>query len=163
MERQFLLFFKFVNSRIKILIQIRGFDNGCRLHLDSSGGRPIAGIGLVYRNQNGAGGQSCKGKNLKEYVYRQMCTHRSSTVISCHLLICNNLCFLMIHSRKRCSFSFSVRVNLSFIFSVFLQIIYLAIIGGTYYFIANSSFEYIPGYYLSGVHRYMLKSLQLSL
>ncbi|KAG2695396.1 hypothetical protein I3760_07G011300 [Carya illinoinensis] len=35
-----------------------------------------------------------------------------------------------------------------------LQIIYLAIIGGTYYFIATSSFEYIPGYYLSGVHRY---------
>ncbi|KAF5453941.1 hypothetical protein F2P56_023650 [Juglans regia] len=35
-----------------------------------------------------------------------------------------------------------------------LQIIYLAIIGGTYYLIANSSFEYIPGYYLSGVHRY---------
>ncbi|XP_041019864.1 probable protein S-acyltransferase 17 [Juglans microcarpa x Juglans regia] len=35
-----------------------------------------------------------------------------------------------------------------------LQIIYLAIIGGTYYYIANTSFEYIPGYYLSGVHRY---------
>ncbi|EEF49758.1 zinc finger protein, putative [Ricinus communis] len=36
-----------------------------------------------------------------------------------------------------------------------LQIIYLAIIGATYYFIATSSFSYIPGYYLSGVHRYI--------
>ncbi|KAJ0014462.1 hypothetical protein Pint_19925 [Pistacia integerrima] len=35
-----------------------------------------------------------------------------------------------------------------------LQIIYLAIIGGTYYFIAKSCFSYIPGYYLSGIHRY---------
>uniref|UniRef100_A0A2P2KA18 S-acyltransferase n=1 Tax=Rhizophora mucronata TaxID=61149 RepID=A0A2P2KA18_RHIMU len=35
-----------------------------------------------------------------------------------------------------------------------LQIIYLAIIGGTYYLIAKSSFSYIPGYYLSEVHRY---------
>uniref|UniRef100_A0A2N9F901 Uncharacterized protein n=1 Tax=Fagus sylvatica TaxID=28930 RepID=A0A2N9F901_FAGSY len=32
--------------------------------------------------------------------------------------------------------------------------IYLAIIGGTYYFVAKSSFSYIPGYYLSEVHRY---------
>ncbi|XP_037496114.1 probable protein S-acyltransferase 17 [Jatropha curcas] len=35
-----------------------------------------------------------------------------------------------------------------------LQIIYLAIIGATYYFIVDSSFSYIPGYYLSGYHRY---------
>ncbi|XP_044498650.1 probable protein S-acyltransferase 17 [Mangifera indica] len=35
-----------------------------------------------------------------------------------------------------------------------LQIIYLAIIAGTYYFIAKSCFSYIPGYYLSGIHRY---------
>ncbi|PSS10168.1 Protein like [Actinidia chinensis var. chinensis] len=35
-----------------------------------------------------------------------------------------------------------------------LQIIYLAIIGGTYYVIVKSSFSYIPGYYLSEVHRY---------
>ncbi|KAJ7973405.1 S-acyltransferase [Quillaja saponaria] len=35
-----------------------------------------------------------------------------------------------------------------------LQIIYLAIISMTYYFIAKSSFTYIPGYYLSGIHRY---------
>ncbi|KAJ7978037.1 S-acyltransferase [Quillaja saponaria] len=35
-----------------------------------------------------------------------------------------------------------------------LQIIYLAIISVTYYFIAKSSFMYIPGYYLSGIHRY---------
>ncbi|XVF06183.1 hypothetical protein REPUB_Repub06bG0025400 [Reevesia pubescens] len=35
-----------------------------------------------------------------------------------------------------------------------LQIIYLAIIGATYYIIAKTSFSYIPGYYLSGVHRY---------
>ncbi|KAL0337265.1 UNVERIFIED_CONTAM: putative protein S-acyltransferase 17 [Sesamum calycinum] len=33
-------------------------------------------------------------------------------------------------------------------------LLYLLIIGGTYYFIATSSFNYIPGYYLSGVHRY---------
>ncbi|XP_050220674.1 probable protein S-acyltransferase 17 [Mercurialis annua] len=36
-----------------------------------------------------------------------------------------------------------------------LQIIYVAIIGFTYYFIATSSFSYIPGYYISGVHRYI--------
>ncbi|XP_075509041.1 putative protein S-acyltransferase 17 isoform X2 [Primulina tabacum] len=35
-----------------------------------------------------------------------------------------------------------------------LQLIYFLIIGATYYFIANSSFSYFPGYYLSGVHRY---------
>lgn len=35
-----------------------------------------------------------------------------------------------------------------------LQIIYLAIIGVTYFFIAKSSFVYIPGYYVSEVHRY---------
>ncbi|XAR52533.1 Protein S-acyltransferase [Bertholletia excelsa] len=36
-----------------------------------------------------------------------------------------------------------------------LQVIYLAIIGATYYFIVKSSFSYIPGYYLSEVHRYI--------
>ncbi|GAV63231.1 LOW QUALITY PROTEIN: zf-DHHC domain-containing protein, partial [Cephalotus follicularis] len=36
-----------------------------------------------------------------------------------------------------------------------LQIVYLAIIGTTYYFVAKSSFAYIPGYYLSEVHRYL--------
>ncbi|EXB93883.1 putative S-acyltransferase [Morus notabilis] len=35
-----------------------------------------------------------------------------------------------------------------------LQVIYLAILGGTFYFTAKSSFSYIPGYYLSEVHRY---------
>ncbi|KAJ9180178.1 hypothetical protein P3X46_008455 [Hevea brasiliensis] len=35
-----------------------------------------------------------------------------------------------------------------------LQVLYLAIIGGTYYFIVTSSFTYIPGYYLSEIHRY---------
>ncbi|KAG8649703.1 probable protein S-acyltransferase 17 isoform X2 [Manihot esculenta] len=35
-----------------------------------------------------------------------------------------------------------------------LQVIYLAIIGATYYFIINSSFSYIPGYYLSEIHWY---------
>ncbi|XP_027350757.1 probable protein S-acyltransferase 17 isoform X1 [Abrus precatorius] len=35
-----------------------------------------------------------------------------------------------------------------------LQIIYIVIIGVTYYFIAKSCFVYIPGYYLSGIHRY---------
>ncbi|XVF06198.1 hypothetical protein REPUB_Repub06bG0026900 [Reevesia pubescens] len=35
-----------------------------------------------------------------------------------------------------------------------LQIIYLAIFGATYYIIAKTSFSYIPGYYLSRVHRY---------
>ncbi|KAL5712749.1 protein S-acyltransferase [Ranunculus cassubicifolius] len=34
-----------------------------------------------------------------------------------------------------------------------LQIIYLGIIGGTFYLVAQSSFPYIPGYYLSEVHR----------
>ncbi|KAK7258764.1 hypothetical protein RIF29_24349 [Crotalaria pallida] len=36
-----------------------------------------------------------------------------------------------------------------------LQIIYLAIISLTYYFVAKSSFVYIPGYYLSEIHRYI--------
>ncbi|CAN0920652.1 Probable protein S-acyltransferase 17 [Linum grandiflorum] len=36
-----------------------------------------------------------------------------------------------------------------------LQILYVAIIGGIYYLIANSCFVYIPGYYLGGVHRYI--------
>lgn len=36
----------------------------------------------------------------------------------------------------------------------FSQIIYFAIVGVTYFFIAKSSFVYIPGYYISGVHRY---------
>ncbi|KAK0599595.1 hypothetical protein LWI29_006762 [Acer saccharum] len=36
-----------------------------------------------------------------------------------------------------------------------LQVIYLSILGATYYFIASSSFKYIPGYYLSEVHRYL--------
>ncbi|XP_057439431.1 probable protein S-acyltransferase 17 isoform X2 [Lotus japonicus] len=36
-----------------------------------------------------------------------------------------------------------------------LQIIYLVIISFTYYFTAKSSFTYIPGYYLSGIHRYI--------
>lgn len=34
------------------------------------------------------------------------------------------------------------------------QIIYFAIIGVTYFFIVKSSFVYMPGYYVSGVHRY---------
>lgn len=36
-----------------------------------------------------------------------------------------------------------------------LQVIYLAIIGATYYFVVKSSFSYIPGYYLSEVHKYI--------
>ncbi|XP_059440410.1 probable protein S-acyltransferase 17 isoform X1 [Corylus avellana] len=35
-----------------------------------------------------------------------------------------------------------------------LQFIYLMMIGGIYYFISKFCFNYIPGYYLSGVHRY---------
>ncbi|XP_047315947.1 probable protein S-acyltransferase 17 [Impatiens glandulifera] len=35
-----------------------------------------------------------------------------------------------------------------------LQTIYLAIIGTTYFIIIKSSFSYIPGYYLSDIHRY---------
>uniref|UniRef100_A0A1D1Z0A9 S-acyltransferase n=2 Tax=Anthurium amnicola TaxID=1678845 RepID=A0A1D1Z0A9_9ARAE len=35
-----------------------------------------------------------------------------------------------------------------------LQIIYLAIIGTTYFIIAKSSFRYIPGYYVGGWHRH---------
>ncbi|KAK4748852.1 hypothetical protein SAY87_015438 [Trapa incisa] len=35
-----------------------------------------------------------------------------------------------------------------------LQVVYLAIIGVTYYITAKSCFSYIPGYYLSEVHRY---------
>ncbi|GAB4855485.1 Probable protein S-acyltransferase 17, variant 2 [Ancistrocladus abbreviatus] len=35
-----------------------------------------------------------------------------------------------------------------------LQIIYLAIIGATYYFIVQSSFAYLPSYYLGEIHRY---------
>lgn len=36
-----------------------------------------------------------------------------------------------------------------------LQIIYLGIIGATYYFIVKSSFSFIPGYYLGDIHRYI--------
>ncbi|KAK2977381.1 hypothetical protein RJ640_013360 [Escallonia rubra] len=35
-----------------------------------------------------------------------------------------------------------------------LQVIYLTIIAATYYMIVQSSFSYIPGYYMSGIHRY---------
>ncbi|GMH13188.1 hypothetical protein Nepgr_015029 [Nepenthes gracilis] len=35
-----------------------------------------------------------------------------------------------------------------------LQIIYLIILGATYYFIVQSSFAYIPSYYLGDIHRY---------
>ncbi|GLT95050.1 hypothetical protein SLE2022_127550 [Rubroshorea leprosula] len=35
-----------------------------------------------------------------------------------------------------------------------LQFVYLAIIGATYYIIIKSSFGYLPGYYLSEVHKY---------
>ncbi|KAE8720914.1 DHHC-type zinc finger family protein isoform 2 [Hibiscus syriacus] len=35
-----------------------------------------------------------------------------------------------------------------------LQIIYMAIIGTTYYIVVKTSFSYIPGHYLSEVHRY---------
>ncbi|ESQ32268.1 hypothetical protein EUTSA_v10004370mg [Eutrema salsugineum] len=36
-----------------------------------------------------------------------------------------------------------------------LQIIYLSIIGSTYFLTAKSSFAYIPGYYIGDVHKYM--------
>lgn len=42
----------------------------------------------------------------------------------------------------------------TFSFSLFLQVIYLAIIGGTYYLVVNSTFNYIPGHYMGGYHRY---------
>nr|XP_043614811.1 probable protein S-acyltransferase 17 [Erigeron canadensis] len=35
-----------------------------------------------------------------------------------------------------------------------LQLIYLAIIGGTYYLVVYTTFNYIPGHYLGGYHRY---------
>jgi len=35
-----------------------------------------------------------------------------------------------------------------------LQVFYVAIIGVTYFIIVQTSFEYIPGYYISGWHRY---------
>lgn len=37
-----------------------------------------------------------------------------------------------------------------------LQALYLAIISATYYFIGKSSFSYMPGYYLSEIHMYVL-------
>ncbi|KAH9605092.1 hypothetical protein KSS87_016019 [Heliosperma pusillum] len=36
-----------------------------------------------------------------------------------------------------------------------LQILYAAILSATYYFIVQSSFAYIPNYYLSDIHRYI--------
>ncbi|VAH91635.1 unnamed protein product [Triticum turgidum subsp. durum] len=36
-----------------------------------------------------------------------------------------------------------------------LQVFYVAIIGGTYFIIVQSSFKYIPGYYVSVLHRYL--------
>jgi len=38
---------------------------------------------------------------------------------------------------------------------ILFQVIYLAIIGATYYYIVKSSFRYIPGYYLGEVHKYV--------
>ncbi|XP_076948467.1 putative protein S-acyltransferase 17 [Bidens hawaiensis] len=35
-----------------------------------------------------------------------------------------------------------------------LQALYLGIIGGTYYLVVHSTFNYIPGYYMGGYHRY---------
>lgn len=35
------------------------------------------------------------------------------------------------------------------------QVFYVAIIGVTYFIIVQTSFEYIPGYYVSGLHRYL--------
>ncbi|GAB2218752.1 hypothetical protein Droror1_Dr00001982 [Drosera rotundifolia] len=35
-----------------------------------------------------------------------------------------------------------------------LQVLYMAILGGTYYLIVKSSFSYIPSYYLGEIHRY---------
>ncbi|KAL8231866.1 hypothetical protein R6Q57_001644 [Mikania cordata] len=35
-----------------------------------------------------------------------------------------------------------------------LEVLYLAIIGGTYYLIVYSTFNYIPGHYMGGYHRY---------
>lgn len=37
----------------------------------------------------------------------------------------------------------------------FLQIIYLLILGSTYFITVKSSFAYIPGYYIGEVHKYM--------
>ncbi|KAL6593978.1 hypothetical protein ACP70R_014213 [Stipagrostis hirtigluma subsp. patula] len=36
-----------------------------------------------------------------------------------------------------------------------LQVFYVAIIGVTYFIIVQTSFKYIPGYYVSGFHRYL--------
>lgn len=36
-----------------------------------------------------------------------------------------------------------------------LQLFYLAILGGTYFAVASTSFQYIPGPYVSAVHRYL--------
>lgn len=44
-----------------------------------------------------------------------------------------------------------------------LQAIYLAIIGATYYFIVKSSFSYIPGPYISGIHRFFSLTLSVFL
>lgn len=42
---------------------------------------------------------------------------------------------------------------------LFVQLIYLAIVGGTYFLVANSSFGYIPGYYIGEIHRYVSRIL----
>ncbi|XP_062211361.1 probable protein S-acyltransferase 17 [Phragmites australis] len=36
-----------------------------------------------------------------------------------------------------------------------LQVFYVAIIGVTYFIVVQTSFKYIPGYYVSGLHRYL--------
>jgi hypothetical protein len=41
-------------------------------------------------------------------------------------------------------------------FFVQLQVFYVAIIGGTYFIIVQTSFQYIPGYYVSVLHRYLV-------
>ncbi|EPS73376.1 hypothetical protein M569_01378 [Genlisea aurea] len=47
-----------------------------------------------------------------------------------------------------------IQTSLTSLSFCYLQLIYVLIIGGTYYLIVDSSFRYIPGYYLGSVHRY---------
>lgn len=43
------------------------------------------------------------------------------------------------------------------VYFIDLQLFYLAILGGTYFAVASTSFQYIPGPYVSAVHRQVLK------
>lgn len=65
-------------------------------------------------------------------------------------------CFLPI-------FKFHYVIFEAFNFSLFFQALYLAIVGGTYYLVVHSTFNYIPGHYMGGYHKYVDNFIAIAL